>query len=133
MRGLSKKHREYAPQFSIRFTVEEREQLEREAGNSTVTAHIRYKLFGDDQPTQRRKVRKRRQPPIDYVMLGRVLGLLGKSELASSLCLMAVAAEAGALPVTDEVESEIKVACTAILDMRHMLIVALGVKPEPGE
>lgn len=128
MSGSSRKRREYAPQFSIRFTVEERARLEREAGYRTLTAHIRHKLFDDGGPTSRKKPRKRREPPVDHVMLGQLLAVLGKSELSTSLCLLAAAAEAGALPITDETQSDIKSACAAVDEMRLVLISALGVK-----
>lgn len=115
------------PPFSIRFSNQERERLKRDSGKLSMTAHIRQKLFGDDVEP-RKLTRKRAQPEIDYVMLGQILGLLGKSELASSLCLLAVAAKSGSLPVSDEVEEEIKTACTHVDDMRVLLIQALGIK-----
>lgn len=115
------------PPFSIRFAWEERERLGRDAGNLSLTAHIRCKLFdGDVQP--RKLTRKRPAPKIDYAFLAQALGLLGESELAANLCLLAVAAESGSLPVTDETEAEINTACAHVDEIRVLLIQALGVK-----
>ncbi len=126
MNGSSDR-RKAPPPFSIRFTWEKRERLVREAGNLSMTAHVRHKLFdGEVQP--HRLTRKRRAPSVDHVFLGQVLGLLGKSELASNLCLLAVAAESGSLPVSDETEADLKTACAHIEDIRLLLIQALGVK-----
>lgn len=113
--------------FSIRLSERERAQLEREAGKRPLGAHIRKKLLGDGE--SRRKP-TRGKPPVDYALLGQILGLLGKSELASNLCLMAVAARSGSLMVTDEIEAELKSACADIREIRFNLIKALGVKPE---
>lgn len=115
------------PPFSIRFSWDERDRLERESGKLSLAAHIRRKLFGD-YVVPRKLTRKRPQPEVDYVMLGQILGLLGKSELASSLCLLATAARSGSLPVTEEVEDEIKTACGHVDEMRVLLIQALGIK-----
>jgi len=115
--------------LSIRLSWDERASLEREAGGLSLTAHVRSKLFDGTLPPAKR-TRKSPPPPIDYVMLGKILGLLGKSELASSLCLLAVAAESGSLPVEEHTEAEIKAACAHVAEMRLMLIAALGVKPQ---
>ena len=127
--AIKQQARKHPPPFSIRFTEDERARLDRDSGTLSLSAYIRHKLFGEAGASKQRRTRKRKTPPIDYVMLGRLLGLLGKSELASSLCLLAVAAESGALPVTDEVQDELKAACADIRDMRVVLIKALGVKP----
>jgi hypothetical protein len=42
------KQRKAPPPFSIRFSWEERERLAREAGQLSMTAHIRCKLFDGD-------------------------------------------------------------------------------------
>lgn len=126
MSGSSEDHKA-PPPFSIRFSWQERQRLEREAGNLSLTAHIRCKLFdGDVQP--RKLTRKRRAPKIDYAFLAQALGLLGESELAANLCLLAVAAESGSLPVTEETEADIKTVCTHVDEIRLLLIQALGVK-----
>lgn len=125
----SETKRKPPPPFSIRFTWEERERLERDAGKLSVTAHIRQSVFGGDI-AGRKLTRKRKPARVDYELLGKILGLLGESELASSLCLLAVAAESGSLPVSEETEEELKAACDNVAEIRLLLIQALGVKPQ---
>lgn len=128
MSGASVK-RKAPPPLSIRLSWEERARLEREAGKLTLTAYARQKLF-DGEVEPHRLTRKRHSPTVDHVFLGQVLGLLGKSELASSLCLLAVAAESGSLPVSEETETELQTACDHIEEIRLLLIKALGVKAQ---
>ncbi|WP_420722489.1 plasmid mobilization protein [Hwanghaeella sp. LZ110] len=101
--------------FPVRFSAEEWAQLEAKAGDMPLGAYIRAKALG-----------KQTAAKTDYVMLGRILGLLGKSELASSLCLLAVAAEQGALMVDDDVAADLKSACADVQEIRLILIKALG-------
>ncbi|MDJ0685142.1 MAG: hypothetical protein QNJ84_10600 [Alphaproteobacteria bacterium] len=110
-----------AAPFSIRMSEDERAQLSREAHERHLRlgTYIRGKLFENT---------RQRRSPIDYTMLGRVLAALGESELASSLCLLAVAAEHGALTVDDALEADLKAACADIEAMRSMLVSALGLR-----
>ncbi len=123
--GASSGAKRPAP-FSIRFSAEERALLERRAGRQALGSYIRAVLL-DGKDVQRMPP----APKIDYALLGQVLAKLGKSELSSSLCLLAAAAEHGALPVDEELESDLRAACAHIRAMRAMLIVALGVKERP--
>ena len=84
-------------------------------------------------PRQPRYLRKQRRPTIDEEILAQWLGLLGQSELATSMIAIALAAQSGALPVTPELSDKLNAACDDIRDMRIALIVALGVKPETVE
>lgn len=112
--------------FSIRLTAEERALLKRKAGNRSVGAYVRSKLL-DEKDTHPRK--PSRAPVIDYVALGQVLGTLGKSELATNLCLLAVAAEAGNFAASEEERAMLRAACDDVQDMRIQLVKALGLKP----
>ena len=113
--------------FCIRLSDDERALLERMAGNKPVGAYSREKLLsGAHEPRKAAKP----TPKTDYVLLGQILAALGKSELASSLCLLAVAAESGSLPVTGEIEEELKQACNHVRNMRGHLIKALGIRSE---
>jgi len=113
--------------FCIRLSDDERALLKRMAGSKPIGAYSREKLLGDAH--EPRKPAKP-TPKTDYVLLAKILAALGKSELASSLCLLAVAAESGSLPVTEELEAELKLACLHVRDMRSQLIKALGVRSE---
>lgn len=110
--------------FPIRLSPEERARLEGEAGNQPLGTYIRAKLL-DGEETPRRASRT---PPIEYALLAQVLGMLGKSELTQSLCLMAVAAEAGRLTLEEEERAALHEVCTEVHQMRALLVHALGLK-----
>lgn len=122
------------PPFSIRFSDNERARLNRDAGALSWAAYIRLRLFsGDDRPPPRkRRTRRKYSPSAELAVLGKLLGAIGKSELAPSMRGIASAAKVGALPVTPELEQELFEACAAIQHMRRELISALGVKPQGG-
>lgn len=98
-----------------------------ERRDASPLAPIREKLLGSAH--EPRKATKP-TPKTDYVLLGQILAALGKSELASSLCVLAVAAESGSLPVTDDIADQLQSACADVQAMRKELIKALGVQSE---
>lgn len=113
------------PPFSIRFTFKERRILDRETKGKAWAEHIREKLFGDASMRQRG-----RKDTIHHAALGKLLGELGKSRLASNMNQIAKAANQGALPVTPDLQNELKEACSDIRVMRDALISSLGIKVE---
>ena len=124
------------PPFSLRLSWDERKQLEREAGRMSLSAHIRGKLFDElDTGISARKhsTRKSHQPTTDHVLLAQLLGTFGQSELGRSMLALSIAAECGALPVDDELTDKLHSACDDINEMRRVLIVALGIKPQSGD
>ncbi|MEM9375614.1 MAG: hypothetical protein AAGA72_05300 [Pseudomonadota bacterium] len=127
-RPSQRRERKHPPPFSIRFTDEERAILKRDAGGLSWSAYIRSKLFADEPTLSQRLTRKRSSPDVDHALLAQVLGELGRSRLASNLNQIAKAANIGTLPVTPELELELKDACAAVKDMRATLITALGIK-----
>jgi len=124
----SKKKRE-AP-FSLRLSFEEKSALREAANGVPLGAYIKAKLF--DEPLG--KVRRRNTNPVkDHEALGRVLGSLGRSRLSQNLNQLARAANTGALPVSPDVEAEIRAACADVQAMRGELLRALGSLPGGGE
>lgn len=116
-----KKKRE-AP-FSLRLTFEERAALEEAANGIPLGAYIKAVLFGDDLE----KVRRRNTNPVaDHAALGQVLGKLGASRLSSNLNQLAHAANIGTLPLTPDVEDDLRDACADVAAMRKELLSALG-------
>ncbi len=110
--------------FSVRFTDSERARLRALAGGQPLGRYIRERaLAGDVEPR-----RVRQEPVQDGQVLGQLLGLLGQSRLASNLNQLAKAAHQGSLPVTQEVEAELRAACTAVQEMRALLLRALGLR-----
>ncbi|MDJ0922277.1 MAG: hypothetical protein QNI84_14205 [Henriciella sp.] len=122
------RRRKSPPPYSIRFTEEERAILKREAGSLSEAAYIRKKLFEDQPHIFQRLTRKRRAPNVDHAALAQVLGQLGQSRLPSNLNQIAKAANIGALPVTPDLEEELREACRAIFAMKAALQSALGMK-----
>ena len=120
-----KKRKRPAP-FSLRLTERERDILRERAGDISVSAYIRYKLFGDEVSSRK----TRRKPSADHAILSQLLGALGRSRLSSNLNQIAKAANQGTLPVTPDLVAELREACADVRLMRHSLIKGLGIKPE---
>lgn len=114
--------------FSIRLSADERAYLERKAGTRPLGRYIRGKLLGDEEAPRKAA----RTASIDYAMLGQVLGVLGKSELATHLCLLAAAAEAGRLELAERDRAALKHACEDVREVRALLVSALGLKSGGG-
>lgn len=72
--------------------------------------------------------RQRLTPKTDRILLTKLLGALGQSELPSNMSKIAKAAKIGALPVTSDLEQALKVACADIAFMRERLMKSLGLK-----
>lgn len=118
--------------LSIRLTEAEHAHLSREAGKTTLSHYARCKLFdGKDlaPEKQHRRPKKRiRAPGADKALLGQILGLLGASDIASSLRELAKAARLGALPESPETIAAINKACSTIDGIHAALIKALGLR-----
>lgn len=113
------------PPFSIRFTNKERVILDREAKGKPWAEYIRERLFGNASMRQRG-----RPDRANHAALAKLLGELGKSRLASNMNQIAKAANQGTLPVTPDLQDELKEACADIRMMRDALISSLGIKVE---
>lgn len=109
--------------FSLRLSFEEKAALLDAANGVPLGAYIKAKLFDEGLE----KVRRRNTNPVqDHQELGRILGSLGASRLSQNLNQLARAANRGALPVSPDVEEELKQACADIAAMRDALMRALG-------
>lgn len=118
---------QYAPPFSLRLSVEERERLDVLRGNIPLGQYIREELLGENAAPRKRRSRR---PVKDHEALGRVLGALGASHLSSNLNQLARAVNSGSLPVTPETEESLSEAFAAVVAMREDLMRALGHKVE---
>lgn len=123
-----KKPRKPKP-FSLRLSYEERAKLEKAAGGQPLGAFIRERLLGGDLVPRRTRGRA---PVKDHAALAKVLAALGASRLAINLNQLAKAAHLGTLPISPEIEGDLKDACVAVRDMRCRLLNALGVKNGGG-
>jgi len=117
----------YPPPYSMRFTWEERAILADLCGSRRWSSHIREKVFGEQQSLRKRATRK---PSVDQEALSRVLGELGRSRITNNLNQITKAINQGTLPVTPQLNTELRVLCTDIQRLRSDIIAALGLKVE---
>jgi hypothetical protein len=120
----------YPPPFSLRFTFDERAKLDMLRGSMPLGRYIREQLLGDDAAPRKKRGR---YPVKDQEALGRVLGALGASRLSQNLNQLARASNSGSLPVSHEVEEELRQACADVKAMREELLRALGGLSDGGE
>ncbi|WP_306253829.1 plasmid mobilization relaxosome protein MobC [Parvularcula sp. IMCC14364] len=110
---------------SVRLLPEERSRLETDAGDLSLSAYIRLCLFGESIPKKRRKSR---QPVKDQQALGKVLGLLGRSNIANNLNQLAKAANTGTLTIDDDTKELLVEACSDVQAMKTAMIEAMGLQ-----
>ena len=117
------------PPFSIRLSEKERARLASEAAGAPLGAYIKAKALGEPS------LRKRRTgvAVADKTSLAQVLALLGRSRLANNINQLAWAVNIGSLPVTPETEAELFAAMRDVREMRRLLLIALGLKPEDSQ
>jgi uncharacterized protein (UPF0261 family) len=124
---MSKKTPKRLAPFTMRLTPQKRQKLERWANDAgmSLAGYVKYCIFdrGVSVPKARGK-----NPSKDEKALAQILAMLGESKIASSLNQLAEAAESGSLPVNLDTEAAIKVSYAAIIEMRSLLIKALGLE-----
>ena len=131
LNGRQPQSLQLASPVCIRFSWEERERLDKDRGQFSVSAYIRQKLFGDEITVRPKQyTQKQRQPKIDHVEIARLLGMFGQSELARSMLALSIVAQSGELDVTPDVSDKLERACDDIHDIKIALILALGIKPQ---
>lgn len=110
--------------YSIRFTPEERIELDARADGMPLSEYIKQCLFEHSIAV---KKPKRKYSIKDHKALAKVIGFLARDRYASNLNQLAKAANSGSLPVNDETEKNINDAYRAIMWMRGQVMLALGV------
>jgi len=113
--------------FSLRLTPSERARLAVEAAGAPLGSYIKAKVLGDAVPV---RLRRSGLPVEDRKALGQVLAALGSSRIASNLNQLAHLAHIGALPVSPEIEGELREAVQYLRELRRLLLTALGLKGE---
>lgn len=121
------KRRKRAAPFAIRLTSDERARLEREAAGAPLGTYIKARVFDSAPPA---RMRRSGLAVEDRQALAQALALLGRSRLSNNLNQLARLANIGALPMTPETEAELAAALSGVRDMRRLLMIALGLKPE---
>lgn len=112
--------------FSLRLSPDERTRLAMEAAGAPLGAYIKTKVLGD----ARIRARRSGLAVEDRSALAQALALLGRSGTVGNLAEMAQAVRSGSLPITPETEAELLAALHGVHDMRRLLLLALGLKPE---
>ncbi len=113
--------------FSLRLSAEERARLAVEAAGAPLGTYIRAKLLGEPVPA---RVRKSGISIADRRALAQLIALLGRSRVFSNLNQLAHAANTGSLPVTAETEAALAHALADLHEIRALLLISLGLKPE---
>ena len=117
--------KKHPPPLSLRLNDEERAQLEKDAGNLTLSAYMRLRLFGDDAPRHRTRGKR---PVEDHEALARALALLGRSNIANNLNQLTKAAHSGTLPTVPEIALYLEETRDHVASMRAELLRALGLR-----
>lgn len=107
--------------FSVRFTPEERAQVEAQAGNMPLGSYIKTALLTQDAPSYR----KRRKPPVkNQELLAQVLACLGSTRLASNLNQLAKATHIGTFYFDADAKIAILRTTNDVAMMRQLLMQA---------
>ncbi len=110
--------------YSIRFSEDERTELDRLSDGMSWSAYIKAVIFVEKSKPARNVV----APIHDKTLYAKLLASLGASRLSQNINQLAKAVNSGSLPVSTEVEEQLKEACAAILWMRDALIKCMGLK-----
>lgn len=110
-----------AKPFSIRLTDAEKAALEAKAGGMPLGVFIRKAVL--EAAAERRA---RRSPVRDADALGRLLALLGQSEIGPALRKLAGHADSGTLYIDEHTKGRVHAACDDVRAMRFLLLEALG-------
>lgn len=114
---------------TVRVTPEEKARLEREAAGTSISAHVRERLFGNSVEPRRTRGRF---PVKDYEALSRVLRALGKANLYNNLHLILLALEEQRVSMEPQLEAELRDTFAVVCQMRKDLVSALGLRLQSG-
>ena len=113
---------------TLRVTAEEKEKLRTDAGNLSISDHVRSRLFGDDV-----KPRKARGKHVikDKQSLALILRTIGGAPFSNRMHRLLLAHEENRLGLDRELADELRAMAWDIATMRNALVKALGLKPLP--
>ncbi len=117
-----KKKSEPSP-LCVRVSPEERAMLERNAGDMTQSAYIRERLFGDHATSRKRRMKR---PIKDHRIVAQLFALIKQTQCWNNLNQIARGINSNTWIVTPETEKLLQEACKAIIEIRSMLMKALG-------
>ncbi|MEO8757842.1 MAG: hypothetical protein ABI398_08835 [Devosia sp.] len=114
--------------ISLQLTDDERDRLQKAAGERGMSAFIRDRLFGQDTRATQIRV-----PTSNARQLAHILAALGQSEISANLRSLHEAARSGSLPVDEEARSALFDACRTVERIRTDLMSALGLNEGADE
>lgn len=117
-----KRNNPFSP-ICLRVSPEEKAKLEHDAGNMTISAYIREKVFGKNAAPRKRRMTR---PIKDHKIIAQLLALIKQSQSWNNLNQIAKAINSNTWMVTPESEKALQEACKAIIEIRAMLMKALG-------
>ncbi|MEO0570042.1 MAG: plasmid mobilization relaxosome protein MobC [Pseudomonadota bacterium] len=121
----SKKRTRDCPRVTVRLSHDDYAKLTELANGMSLSVYMRAKALNDELPRRRASC----VPIEDRVAIAKIIGLLGQSRIANNLNQLAYHANVGALEFDDTAKVQIEEAYACILDMRSLLLKALGRKP----
>ncbi len=98
-------------------------RLERDAGGMTVSAYIRERLFGEHAMPRKRRMKK---PVKDHRAIAQLFALIKQTQCWNNLNQIARGINSNTWVVSPESEKMLQEACKAIVEIRDMLMKALG-------
>ena len=122
---MSQKSPKRPSPLSLRLSAKERAELERRARGRPLSEYIKDVLFANT----RAPIRIRGQILEDRQLYAKGLGLLGQSEVFTSLKQICAALESGSLPYSAEIRDEMLEAHRTIREIRGLLISSMGLNP----
>jgi len=107
----------------LRVSPEEKARLEHDAGNMTLSAYMREQLFGKQVAPRKRRMKR---PVKDHRTVAQLFALIKQTQAWNNLNQIARAINSNTWIVTPETEKLLQEACKAIIEIRSMLMKALG-------
>lgn len=107
----------------VRVSPEEKARLENDAGNMTLSAYMREQLFGKHVAPRKRRMKR---PVRDHSTIAQLFALIKQTQCWNNLNQIARAINNNTWIVTPETEKMLQDACKAIIEIRSMLMKALG-------
>lgn len=129
--------RKRSPTVAMRVSEEEKAALEKAAGNVSLNAYLRERIFDDGRLSLQKPARSRRKKPVqDGAALGQVLAALGRSGIPDALERLLAAQQRKssflASGRAQSVDLALLQACADIAVMKAALIRALGLQADSG-
>ena len=111
--------------LSLRLNFEQRSQLEKEADGLPVSTYVKIRLFGSGKADKDTRIPR---PLKDRQEFGRLLGVLGQSNIAANLQELTDAAASGSLVIDETSTAMLQTATQDLREIRDLLVKALGIR-----